>query len=204
MTKRQAAQHLAGNITAENRAAVARELGVKPGPNFATRLSGKVRELASTTRRVSAIALPIVTAAVGYDAARNAAEARGAGPVGQTASGIGAATAAGGAVYGAGKVAQLPPVQRAIGRVLPPVAAYGLARDAIDEATYTGPEDPVGGFESPFGQQAMSEYDASRNALSAADPSSSDFGQALDAFMQFVTQEMAEQGQQGEEMQVSP
>jgi hypothetical protein len=195
LTKAQAAQYLAGNVTAENRAAVARELGVKPGRNFATRLSGKVRAMASTTRRIPGIAAPIIAGAVAYDAARNAAEARGAGPVGQTATGAGAATVAAGttaaAMKGGQYLSKLPGVgaaARFLGKASGPMmlseGAGELMRQGIDRGYLRDP--------AQMGQQPP------QNALSAADPGSSDFGQALDAFMQFVTQEMAEQGQQGE------
>jgi hypothetical protein len=200
MTKAQAAQYLAGNVTAENRAAVARELGVKPGRNFATRLSGKVRDLATTTKRIPSIAGPIVAGAVAYDAARNAAEARGAGPVGQTATAAGAATVAAGTTAAAMKAGQylskvpgIGAAARFLGKASGPMmlseGAGELMRQGIERGYLRDP--------AQMGQPPA-------NALSASDPGSSAFGQALDAFMRFVTQEMAEQGQQGEEMQVSP
>jgi hypothetical protein len=201
MTKAQAAQYLAGNVTAKNRAAVARELGVNPGPNFASRLSGKVRDMASTTRRLPGVALPIVAGTMAYDAASSSAEARGAGPVEQTATGAGAATVAGGTTAAAmkggqylSKVPGIGAAARFLGKAAGPMmlseGAGELMRQGIDRGLLRDPAQMGGG--------------QPQNALSAADPGSSDFGQALDAFMQFVTQEMAGQGGAQDEMQVSP
>ncbi len=109
LNKTTAVAYLTTNVTEANRAAVATELGVKPGQ----RLSSVVKSLASKPG-VSSIVAPIIAGGIAYDAATGDAEAAGATP-GQArargaAAGAGAAALTGGAVYGLNKLAQVAPM----------------------------------------------------------------------------------------------
>lgn len=163
MTKAQASQWLQENMTAENRTAIARELNVNPGRNFATRLSGKIRDLASTTRRLPAILAPVAAGGLAYDAVTSPAEA-GDGEVtnvdrakGAAAGGVAAGTTAG-AMYGMNKLARSG-VGRAVGRLAPPLAALELGRMTADEMQNPSSEldDPVMG---PQVDAALADVDA--------------------------------------------
>lgn len=74
LNKATAASYLETNLNAGNRAAVAAELGIKPGRNFASRISTAVRNMANT-RGVSSFLLPAAVGAGVYDALANPAEA---------------------------------------------------------------------------------------------------------------------------------
>lgn len=126
LTKQTAADYLANNVTPENRAAVATELGVGPGQKIAS----AVKKL-SLSRKPSVLIGPSIAAGVAYDAASSEAEAAGATPgearTRGAVAGTGAAAVTGGAMYGASK---LPRLGRALGPAANALAAYSYADEA--------------------------------------------------------------------------
>jgi hypothetical protein len=128
LTKAAAAKYLEANVTPENRAAVATELGVGPGQ----KITSAVKKLA-TSRKPSMIAGPMIAAGLGYDAASSDAEAAGATPAEArtqgAAAGTGAAAATGGALYGLSKLPKALTRAAGVGSGL--LAPYAAA-DAYD------------------------------------------------------------------------
>lgn len=135
LTKESAAKYLARKITDENRAAVASELGVKPGPNFATRTQNALKAMAKT-RGVSSIMLPAAVGTAAYDAATSQAQAAGSeNPRRQgLLSGLTAAGATAAIPYA---ISKLP---AAVGRGLN-AGAPGMAPMGIDSMTDYNPEE---------------------------------------------------------------
>lgn len=138
LTKASAQDYLTNNISDANRSAIAAELGVKSGPNFATRVSTAIKNMASS-RGASSLIGPLVAGGVAYDAATNDAEAAGATPgearTRGAVAGTGAAAMTGGAVYGLNKLAQAAPaVGRVLGAGLNALSAAGAAYDNAAEA----------------------------------------------------------------------
>lgn len=138
LNKKTAAEYLAANVNAENRAAVATELGVGPGQKITT----AIKKL-STSRKPSALFGPLIAGGVAYDAASSDAEAAGATPgearTQGAVAGTGAAAATGGAVYGLNKLAQaVPPIARnalsVAGGMMTPLAAMDMGPDTPEAA----------------------------------------------------------------------
>jgi hypothetical protein len=195
LTKAEAAKYLKKNVTAQNRAEVARVLRVKSGPNFASRIGKKIGSLAATTKTLPSIAGPIVAGVVGYDMASSDAEARDMGPVEQTTRGLGGAGAGVAAYEGGRRLMNNPLVQRTLGRVLPPVAAYDMTRGAMEEGMHAwqgGAEDPAAS--GPL-SNLLSQYDKAqvpdRNPLTQARENPDEFDRALSEFLDFATQMQA-------------
>ncbi len=128
LNKTTAADYLAANVTPQNRAAVAAELGVGPGEKIA----GAVKKL-SISRKPSVLIGPSIAAGLGYDAASGDAEAAGATPgearTRGAVAGTGAAAVTGGAMYGLSKLPKA--LTRAVGAGSGLLAPYAAA-DAYD------------------------------------------------------------------------
>lgn len=141
LNKTSAAKHLADNITDANRGAVARALGVKNGPNLASRLSTAIAEMASK-RGVSSIALPLIAGGAAYEATRSQANAANGGAGAGFSPAVAGATAAGttaGTGYGLSKLAQAlgPMAGRALsmgGSMMGPMAAGDMTDITAEEA----------------------------------------------------------------------
>lgn len=131
LNKSTAATYLESNVNAGNRAAVARELGVKSGANFASRISAAVKNL-STTRGASSLLLPMAAGALAYDATSSEAEAAGGGGGGGDGNSLLAGiTAAGTAAAVPYAVSKLPEV---VGRAASGVGV-GMLPGTIDAMT---------------------------------------------------------------------
>lgn len=135
LNKTSAAAYLETNLNAENRAAVARELGVNSGRNFASRISQSVRDMAST-RGASSLLLPFAAGGIAYDAASSEAKAAGASPTEATGRGALAGGAAAGTTYGLSKLAPYAAnlagksmLGRVAMRAIPPAAGALAAYD---------------------------------------------------------------------------
>ncbi|HEY6861661.1 MAG TPA: hypothetical protein VI358_17990 [Pseudolabrys sp.] len=76
LTKQKAVDHLLaeGNITPDNRMAVAAELGIKPGPRFSERITAAVKNMAKS-RGASALLGPIIAGGTAYMATPGKAQA---------------------------------------------------------------------------------------------------------------------------------
>ena len=135
LTKESAAKYLVRGITDENRSAVAKELGIKPGPNFATRVKTAAKTM-SKTRGASSLFLPAVVGGAAYDAATSQAEAAGSeSPRKQgLVSGLTAAGATAAIPYA---ISKMP---AAIGQGLN-AGAPGMAPSGIDSMTDYNPEE---------------------------------------------------------------
>lgn len=154
LTKTEALDAVRKTVTEDEQArtAVARELNVKPGPNYLQRISKALDDLGP--KGAAAVA-----AALGYDAIRGEAEAE-AGTGQPTDAGASMAealaggTAAGGAAYGTMKGAQkgaeslgnlasryAPGAARVAGRAFPPAAAALTAYDLATMPQESVPED---------------------------------------------------------------
>jgi hypothetical protein len=124
LTKKTAAEYLATNVNAENRAAVATELGVGPGQ----KITSAIKKL-STSRKPSVLIGPMIAAGMGYDAASSEAEAAGATPAEArtrgAVAGTGAAALTGGAMYGLSKLPQM--MGRAAGTGMSMLAPFAAA-----------------------------------------------------------------------------
>lgn len=129
LTKETAAAWVASNMTADNRSAVARELGVKPGPNFVSRISSTLKTMAST-RGASALAGPAAAAALALAASPNEARAADGSEGGSTADALTRAGTAAGVAAGANKAMNyVSPLARgllgAAGEIAGPLSVLG-------------------------------------------------------------------------------
>lgn len=135
-SKADAASWLEANVTDDNRAAVARELGVKPGPKFMERIGTAVKNMAKS-RGASAI----VAAATAFGLTPESAEASTGEQVGGTGEALTNAGLAGGAAYGAEKLLS-PNVMRMLGAgsqmMMPQVASDMTDEFASPEARNIG------------------------------------------------------------------
>lgn len=135
LTKVSAAKFLVRGITNENRGAVAKELGVNPGPNFASRTKDTLKTLAKT-RGASSIMLPAAVGGLAYDAATSQARASGSESPQQQGllSGLTAAGAAAAIPYG---ISKLP---AAVGTAFN-AGGPGMAAGGIDSMTDYSPDE---------------------------------------------------------------
>jgi len=205
LTKATAASYLETNLNPENRAAAAAELGIKPGRNFASRISTAVRNMANT-RGVSSVLLPVAAGAMAYDAASSEAEAAGATPAEATGRGALAGGAAAGTTYGISKLAPYAmdaisktPLGRVAARALPPAAAaltaYDIGNMAAEEnarpdTMLHGPEEGTMPA-TPGNPQFM----ARQQALARQTRGGDDFDAQLAAFIQAVEEHNAGAGE---------
>ena len=170
LTKAAAADYLGANVTPQNRAAVAAELGVGPGE----KITSAVKKLA-TSRKPSVIIAPMIAAGLGYDAASSDAEAAGATPSEARTQGAvvgaGAAAATGGAMYGASKLANFAPVKSLLGmagKASGPLMLNDMAMQAHRGIYGSGPQFLDLPEKSPVRSQ-LSSYAAEANGpLSSA------------------------------------
>ena len=140
MTKVDAADWLAKNITAENRTAAAAELGVKSGPNFAERISNRIKLLKTSTKPLS-IGLPLAVGVGAYGMGSSEAEAAGATPEEARAQGgKDAAAAAGGAGAGMWALNKLPSLARTLGRMSGPMMLNDAAVELHRRIYGSGPQ----------------------------------------------------------------
>ncbi len=103
MDKQGAATYVLENLSDENRAAVARELGVKPGPKFSERVTAAVNNMAKG-RGASALAGPIAAGALAYAASPKPANASSGNDITGRDEALTNAGIAGGLSYGMGKL----------------------------------------------------------------------------------------------------
>jgi hypothetical protein len=112
LTKNAAAEYLAKNLGDANRSAVAAELGVKSGPNFAKRIADRIN-LLKTSR--TPLAIVAATGALAYDMGSSEAEAAGMTPgEARLQGGKDAAIAGGGAAGAMYGLSKLGPLARMI------------------------------------------------------------------------------------------
>lgn len=139
MTKGDAADFLDSNITDANRTAVAAELGVKSGPNFASRIATRIKLLRETTKPLS-IGLPLAVGAGAYALGSSDAEAAGATPEeARTQGAKDAVTAGGGAAVGAYGLSKLPGLARVLSRMSGPMMLNDMASEAYRRIYGSGP-----------------------------------------------------------------
>lgn len=207
LNKATAASYLETNLNPENRAAAAAELGIKPGRNFASRISTAVRNMANT-RGVSSFLLPAAVGAGVYDALANPAEAEvaKAAEAPSRATAAAAGTAAAGGTYGAGKLAgyaldavRNTPLGRFAARAMPAagaaLTAYDLGNMAVEEnarpdTMLHGPEEGTMPA-TPGNPQFM----ARQQALARHTRGGGDFDAQLAAFIQAVEEHNAGMGE---------
>jgi hypothetical protein len=136
LTKETAAEFLKANLTADNRSAVARELGVKPGPNFVSRISSTLKTMAST-RGASALAGPAAAAAMALAVSPNEARAADGSEGGGTADTLTRAGTAAGVAAGANKaMSYVSPLARgllgAAGEIAGPLSVLSAPEPPAD------------------------------------------------------------------------
>lgn len=135
LTKETAAEYLASNLSDENRMAIAKELGVKSGPNFAKRLATTMKTMAST-RGASAILAGIVGASAAGTQPAEAADG------GEATSGLGGRAVAGGsAALGAYGVSRLVDALKPAARGAITMAGDAMAPVSIDAMTDYSPDE---------------------------------------------------------------
>lgn len=143
-TKVDAAAWLEGNLSDENRAAIARELGVKPGANFSKRISTAIKNMASKPG-TSGLLAPLAGGMLAYSATpADAADGDSLTGQDEALTNAGIVTGLGaGAGYGLGKAAQAlgPAGLKALGgagSMLTPMMAADMTDDfASPEARNT-------------------------------------------------------------------
>lgn len=137
LTKGDAAEYLTKNLTAENRTAAAAELGVKSGPNFAERISNRIKLLKTSK---TPLVLPLAVGAGAYALGSEEAEAAGASPSeARMQGGKDAAAAAGGVGAGMYGLSKLPGLAATLGRMSGPAMLNDLATQAHGAIYGSGP-----------------------------------------------------------------
>lgn len=130
LSKSEAVAHLAGNITDENRAAVARALGVSPkGPNLGGRIGAAISKMSSKAGVVPLVA-GATAAGLSMTGDASAADGTPVTPGDMLGDAAISAGVAGGAAYGASKAA--PSLLRALGASSVAMAPFAAA-DMSDE-----------------------------------------------------------------------
>lgn len=137
LTKESAAKYLARNVTDQNRSAVASALGVKSGPNFASRTKATIKDLRGTKGKSSWF-IPMAAGALAYDAARSQAKAAGSSEM--SAQGTGLAAGAGAAGLTAAVPYAISKMPASVGTALN-AAGPGLAPGMVDAITDYSPDD---------------------------------------------------------------
>lgn len=120
------------NITPDNRAAVAKELGVKPGANFEGRILTAVKNMAKKPGAFSLVG-PLTAGAVAYAGTPSRAEASDGTPIGGTDEALTNAAVVGGGTYGLGKAMDvLPKVAKSAAGAGMSMLTPAMAADAYD------------------------------------------------------------------------
>lgn len=137
LTKGDAADYLTKNLTAENRTAAAAELGVKSGPNFAERISNRIKLLKTSK---TPLVLPLAAGAAAYSMGSDEAEAAGASPgEARIQGGKDAAAMAGGVGAGMWGMSKLPGLAKTLGRMSGPMMLNDLGTQAHQAIYGSGP-----------------------------------------------------------------